>query len=146
MSDWDKYFMSIAEQVSTRSKCLRRKVGAILVRDRRILVTGYNGPPSGMFHCDKVGCIRKQLDIKSGARLDMCRAIHAEQNCIVQAATQGINVSQSTLYCTAFPCFTCAKLLVQAKIERVCFLNDYEDKMSRDLLVEANVPFMRILT
>jgi len=97
---WDRYFMEIARMVATRSTCLRRSVGAIAVNERRILATGYNGTPKGLRHCDEVGCLRQQYDIPSGQRHELCRGLHAEQNCIIQAAVHGVQLEGSTIYCT----------------------------------------------
>ena len=109
--------MDIAQLVSERSTCLRRKVGAVLVRERRILCTGYNGAARGLPHCDEAGCLREKLHIPSGERIEICRGIHAEQNALVQAAAFGINVSGATLYCTHEPCITCAKMLINAGVK-----------------------------
>lgn len=124
-TSWDEYFISIAQLVATRSTCLRRQVGCVLVRDRRILATGYNGVPSGHPHCLDIGCLRAQQSIPSGERLDICRAIHAEQNAILQAATFGIAIQGATLYCTTYPCHQCRKLLINAGIRRVCYAEYY---------------------
>ena len=107
--EWDDYFLEITQVVAKRSTCLRRQVGAILVKDKHILATGYNGAPQGLAHCEKVGCLRKAMNIPSGERHELCRALHAEQNAIIQAAVQGISIKDSTLYCTASPCSLCAK-------------------------------------
>lgn len=119
--DWDDYFMEIAYVVAKRSTCLRRQIGALLVKDRHILATGYNGAPRGLAHCGEVGCLREQLGVPSGERHELCRGLHAEQNTIIQAAVQGICVAGSTLYCTASPCSLCAKMLINAGVERVVF-------------------------
>jgi len=111
---WDRYFLDIARLVSERSTCLRRKVGAVLVRDKRILSTGYNGAAKGLAHCDEVGCLREKRGIPPAECIEICRGIHAEQNALVQAAAFGINVSGATLYCTHEPCITCAKMLMNA--------------------------------
>ena len=116
---WDHYFMKIAEEVGKRSPCLRRSVGAVFVRDRRILTTGYNGPPKGLPHCGEVGCLRKT--VPSGEKLDTCRAIHAEMNGIIQAALHGVAISGATVYCTTAPCFLCAKMLVNVGVARIVF-------------------------
>src|SRR5512139_1111501 len=104
---WDEYFMAIARLVSERSTCLRRKVGAVVVREKRMLCTGYNGAPHGLAHCDVAGCLRTEMRIPAGERIEVCRGIHAEQNALVQAATFGVGVSGATLYCTHEPCITC---------------------------------------
>jgi dCMP deaminase len=141
---WDEYFIAIARLVSERSTCLRRKVGAILVREKRILCTGYNGAPHGLLHCDKVGCLRDELRIPAGERIEICRGIHAEQNTLVQAAAFGINVSGATLYCTHAPCITCAKMLINAGIREFVIANDYPDDFARAFLVEAGIVVRRI--
>jgi dCMP deaminase len=136
---WDEYFVGIARQVATRSTCLRRSVGAVIVRDRRILTTGYNGPPKGVEHCDVNGCLREQMGIPSGQRLDICRALHAEQNAIIQAALHGVSTQGSAIYVTLQPCFTCAKMIINAGIERVVCAEGYPDEMAREILTEAHV-------
>ncbi len=136
---WDEYFMRIAQQVSTRSTCLRRHVGAIIVRDRQILATGYNGAPTGLAHCDEVGCLREQLGIPSGERQEICRGLHAEQNAIIQAALHGVSVQGGTIYCTHQPCITCAKMIINAGIRRVVCDNHYPDALARDMLSEADI-------
>ncbi|MEA1913488.1 MAG: cytidine/deoxycytidylate deaminase family protein [candidate division WOR-3 bacterium] len=137
---WDEYFMKITELVATRATCLRRKVGAILVRNKRILTTGYNGPPSGIRHCEeRGGCIRDELKIPSGERMELSRAIHAEQNAIIQAAKMGISIQDSTLYVTTHPCFTCAKMLINAGVKKIIYKEGYPDTFAKDILKEANV-------
>ena len=142
--DWNKYFMTMAFLVATRSTCLRRKVGAILVRDRRILATGYNGPPSGFPHCEITGCLRSKLNIASGERQEICWGIHAEQNAIIQAATFGVSTNDATLYCTTKPCITCAKILANAGIEKIYTAQDYPDNFTDKLLSEVNIPLIFI--
>jgi len=136
---WDEYFMGIVRQVATRSTCLRRHVGAIIVRDRRILATGYNGAPRGLAHCDVVGCLRERLGIPSGQRQEICRGLHAEQNAIIQGALHGVSVAGGTMYVTHQPCITCAKMIINSGIERVICANTYPDEMARDMLEEAGV-------
>ncbi len=136
---WDEYFMGIARLVSTRSTCLRRQVGAVIVRDRRILTTGYNGPPRGIVHCDVVGCLREQMGVPSGQRLDICRALHAEQNAIIQAALHGVSTEGAMIYVTHQPCFTCAKMIINAGIVRVVYGEGYPDELARQVLEEARV-------
>ena len=128
--EWDDYFLEITQVVAKRSTCLRRQVGAILVKDKHILATGYNGAPQGLAHCEKVGCLRKAMNIPSGERHELCRALHAEQNAIIQAAVQGISIKDSTLYCTASPCSLCAKMLINAGVERVVYRGVYPDEMA----------------
>jgi dCMP deaminase len=136
---WDQYFMAIADMVRTRSTCLRRQVGAIVVKDKRILSTGYNGAPKGMKHCSEVGCIREAADVPPGQRHELCRGIHAEQNAIVQAAAFGVSIRGSTLYCTHFPCVLCTKMLINAGIEKLVAEQSYPDDLSRAMLEEAGI-------
>ncbi len=136
---WDEYFVEIAQQVATRSTCLRRHVGAVVVRDKRILSTGYNGPPSGLAHCTEVGCLREQLGIPSGQRQEICRGLHAEQNAIIQAALHGVSTQGATVYVTHQPCVTCAKMIINAGILRAVCLNGYPDELSRQMLSEAQI-------
>jgi dCMP deaminase len=137
--NWDEYFMGIAELVSKRSTCLRRGVGAVLVREKRILATGYNGAPSGMRHCLDMGCLREQLHVPSGERHELCRGLHAEQNAIIQAALHGVSVNGSTLYCTNNPCIICSKMIINAGIVHVFVRERYPDDLAEDMLKEANI-------
>jgi len=141
---WPQYFMAITRLVASRSTCIRRKVGAILVKDKRILCTGYNGAPSGLRHCEEVGCIRANSSIASGERHELCRGLHAEQNVIVQAAYYGISIVNSDLYCTNKPCSICAKLIINAGIKRIFFEEDYNDPLSDLLLQEAGVELIKL--
>lgn len=141
---WDRYFMDIARMVATRSTCLRRSVGAIAVNDRRILATGYNGTPKGLRHCEEVGCIRQQLNIPSGQRHELCRGLHAEQNCIIQAAVHGVQLDGSTIYCTFQPCVVCAKMLINAGITEIVYEGGYPDDMSVSMLAEAGIRLRRL--
>ncbi len=136
---WDEYFMEIARQVATRSTCLRRSVGAVIVRDKRILSTGYNGAPRGLEHCDVVGCLREKLGIPSGQRQEICRGLHAEQNAIIQAALHGVSIEGGTIYVTHQPCITCAKMIINSGIVRVVCANTYPDELARQMLDEAEV-------
>lgn len=136
---WTEYFMKIAGVVAERSTCLRRKVGAILVREKRILTTGYNGAPRGMKHCSETGCLRAEMNIPSGRRHEICRGLHAEQNAIIQAAVHGINIDQSTIYITCQPCSLCAKMLINAGIKEIIFEGDYPDALALKMLREAGV-------
>jgi dCMP deaminase len=137
--NWDEYFMGIAELISKRSTCLRRGVGAVLVRDRRILATGYNGAPSGMRHCLDIGCLREQMNIPSGERHELCRGLHAEQNAIIQAALHGVSVNGSTLYCTNHPCIICSKMMINAGIVHVIVHENYRDDLAEEMLKEAGI-------
>ena len=137
---WDSYFMQIADAVATRSTCLRRHIGAVLVADKRILATGYNGVPAGIAHCTKVGCLREQLGIPSGERHELCRGLHAEQNTLIQAARHGgIATDGATVYCTAHPCVQCTKMLINAGVKRIVYRDSYPDELSSALLDEAGV-------
>lgn len=141
--DWDEYFMDIVELVAKRSTCLRRSVGAALVRDKRILATGYNGAPSGLKHCLDVGCLRDKLQIPSGERHELCRGLHAEQNAIIQAALHGVSVKGATLYCTNQPCIICAKMVINAGISLIVVKDGYADKLAAEMLDEAGIRVVR---
>jgi dCMP deaminase len=142
---WDEYFMAISQVVASRSVCLRHKIGAVIVNDdRQILSTGYNGPPRGMKHCaERGGCIRQQAAIASGTRQEYCFGLHAEQNAIVQAAREGIRLVGSTLYCTYKPCSLCARMMVNAGIEEVFFMDDYPDDLTLTILAEGGVEYIK---
>ncbi|MFA7384347.1 MAG: cytidine/deoxycytidylate deaminase family protein [Desulfurivibrionaceae bacterium] len=141
---WDEYFMGITEMVAQRSTCLRRKVGAILVRDKRIIATGYNGAPAKVSHCLDIGCLREQQGIPSGERHELCRGLHAEQNAIIQAALHGFSIEGATLYCTNMPCTICSKMLINARIEKIYYKEGYADTLSSLLLAEAQVPVLQL--
>lgn len=136
---WDEYFMTLAEQVATRTTCLRRAVGALIVKDKRILCTGYNGVPTGIRHPAEVGCLREKLGIPSGQRHEICRGLHAEQNAIIQAARYGINISGAMIYITTQPCVVCAKMLINAGITEIVYQNPYPDELAMELLQEAGI-------
>ena len=138
---WEEYFMDIAKLVAKRSTCLRRQVGSVIVKDKNILATGYNGTPSGITHCSETGCLREQLKIPSGERHELCRGLHAEQNVIVQAAKHGINIDGSTLYCTNSPCIICSKMIINAGIKEIVYLDGYPDILSKDILGESGIDF-----
>ena len=140
---WDEYFLGIADLVSKRSTCLRRSVGAVLVKDKRILATGYNGAPSGIRHCAETGCIREKLKIPSGQRHELCRGLHGEQNAFLQAALHGTSLKGASLYSTTQPCIICAKMVINAGIKEIIINGDYPDKMSKGLLREAKVKIRR---
>ena len=140
---WDEYFMGIASEVAGRSTCLRRQVGSVIVKDKRILTTGYNGAPRGLAHCLEVGCLRDELGVPSGERQELCRGLHAEQNAIIQAALHGVSIEGGQLYCTTQPCVLCAKMIINAGIGRVVFAGDYPDGLGRSLLKEAGVELVR---
>ena len=136
---WEEYFMGITQLVAQRSTCLRRQVGAILVRDKRIITTGYNGAPSRINHCLDVGCLREQMGIPSGERHELCRGLHAEQNAIIQAAIHGANIKGTTLYCTNMPCSICTKMLINVQIVDIYYKEGYSDSLAADLLAEAGI-------
>lgn len=131
--------MDIARLVARRSTCLRRQVGAVMVKEKNILATGYNGTPSGITHCAETGCLREQLKVPSGERHELCRGLHAEQNAIIQAARHGVNISGATLFCTNSPCIICTKMLINAGIQRVVYLDGYPDTLSIGMLHEAGI-------
>jgi dCMP deaminase len=135
--------MSIAKIVSTRSTCLRRKVGAVLVKDKRIISTGYNGPPSGLKHPEEVGCLRERLGVPSGERHELCRGLHAEQNAIIQAALHGVSTKGSVLYCTHCPCSLCVKMLINAGIVKVIYREGYPDWLAKEIAKEAGLPLVQ---
>jgi len=143
---WDEYFMKMAHLAAERSTCLRRKVGAVLVKDKQILATGYNGAPMGAKHCDETGCLRQKLNIPSGQRHEICRGLHAEQNVILQAARHGVSLRDSIIYVTNTPCSICAKMIINAGIREVICSGDYPDKFSKDFLKAAHVKLRCVLS
>ncbi len=140
---YDEYFMNMAHVVASRSTCLRRKVGAILVKDKHILSTGYNGAPKGLKHCEDVGCLRQQLHVKSGERHELCRGLHAEQNAVIQAAVFGVSIKGSTLYCTNTPCVVCVKMLINAGVEKIIYAGEYPDDLAKKMLQESFLKIKR---
>lgn len=134
---WDEYFMKLANEVATRTTCMRRAVGAVIVKDNRILSTGYNGVPSGLAHCREVGCLRQELGIPSGQRNEICRGLHAEQNAIIQAARFGPIIEGAKIYVNTQPCVVCAKMLINAGIEEIIYQNPYPDELSMSMLEES---------
>ncbi len=140
---WDQYFIEITHLVATRSTCMRRHVGALLVKNRNILATGYNGTPSGIRHCEETGCLRERLKVPSGERHELCRGLHAEQNAIIQAARHGINIDGSTLYCTTMPCIICTKMLINAGISRIVFEDGYSDELAQEMVAESGIECCR---
>ena len=141
---WDAYFMEIAGIVAKRSTCVRRNVGALIVRDRRILSTGYNGAPSGLAHCGDLGCIRETRNVASGERHELCRGLHAEQNAIIQAAYHGVSIKGATLYSTHLPCAICVKMIINAGILEVLYLEGYPDDLAATLISESGIIIRRV--
>jgi len=142
--DWQEYFMEMAGLAASRATCLRRSVGAVLVKDRQILATGYNGAPKGIEHCAETGCLRQKLDVPSGERHEICRGVHAEQNLIAQAGYHGVETRGSTVYCTDQPCVICSKLLINAGISRIYYLQSYEDPFGEELLERSGVELTQL--
>ena len=137
---WDEYFMQMAELTAKRSTCLRRHVGAVIVKDRHVIATGYNGAPTGIKHCDeRGGCLREKLHVPSGQRHELCMALHAEQNAIIQAASMGHSIAGGTIYVTHQPCIICAKMIINAGIREIIVREGYPDEMARDVLAEAGI-------
>jgi len=141
---WSEYFKEITQLAARRSTCVRRQVGAVVVKEKRMLATGYNGPPSGVAHCSEVGCLRSRLGVPSGERHELCRGLHAEQNAIIQAAIHGVSISGADIYCTNFPCAICAKMLINARIGKIWYVEGYGDELSREMLGEAGVEVEQI--
>ena len=140
---WEEYFLEITKLVAKRSTCVRRQVGAVIVKDKRILATGYNGAPTNLRHCLDIGCLREQLGIPSGQRIEICRGLHAEQNAIIQAGLHGVSIKGAEIYSTHQPCITCAKMIVNAGIVRVTYQGEYPDPMALEILVEGEVKLVR---
>lgn len=136
---WDEYFLNIAKLVATRSTCLRRKVGAVVVKNKQILATGYNGAPTGITHCDEVGCLRDKLAVPSGQRHELCRALHAEQNAFLQAARHGVSLDGGTLYVTVQPCSICAKMIINVGIKKIVIEGNYPDDFALQFLREGGI-------
>lgn len=146
MDKWDVRFMQMARLVASWSSCYQenRQVGAVIVKDKRILTTGYNGAPSGLVSCkDKGECLRKKLNIASGTRQEICYAVHAEQNAIVQAAKMGISVNGATIYVTHQPCSICTKIIINSGIKKVIYREGYPDEFSMQLFAEAGVEIIK---
>ena len=136
---WDEYFMEMAELARQRSTCLRRHVGAVIVKDNRVIATGYNGVPKGIRHCEETGCLRQQLNVPSGKMHELCRGLHAEQNAIIQAACMGSSIEGGTLYCTTQPCVICTKMIINAGIKRVVIKESYPDELAQQMAKEAGL-------
>lgn len=137
--------MNITNLVAERSTCLRRAVGAIIVKDKRILSTGYNGAPTGLRHCLEVGCLREKLGVESGKMHELCRGIHAEQNAIIQAAYHGVSVKGGSLFCTNQPCSICARMIINAGINKIYYQSGYADPLAKELLEEAEIEMKQII-
>ncbi len=142
--DWDSYFMEIAKIVSKRSTCKRRRVGALIVKDKRILSTGYNGAPMGLAHCIESGCLREKLNVAAGERHELCRGLHAEQNAIVQAAYHGASINGAQLYTTHLPCSICIKMIINAGITTVFYLEGYPDDLAAELVGESKIAVRKV--
>jgi dCMP deaminase len=142
--DWNSYFMEIAQIVSKRSTCIRRNVGALIVKNKQILATGYNGAPIGLKHCMEVGCLREQMKIAPGERHELCRGLHAEQNAIIQAAYHGVTINGAHLYCTHLPCSICIKMLINSGIEKVFYLDGYPDGLSLKMIDESSIHIEKV--
>lgn len=142
---WDEYFMGMAKLTAQRSTCLRRKVGAVIVKDKHIIATGYNGAPRGLSHCAELGgCLREQLKVPSGQRHELCRALHAEQNAIIQAATLGQSIEGANIYITHQPCSICSKMIINAGISRIVVNEGYPDELATNLLEEAGIKVVKL--
>ena len=141
--DWNQYFMEMAELAATRASCLRRKVGAVLVKNKKVLATGYNGAPKDITHCEVTGCLREEMEVPSGERHEICRGVHAEQNLVAQAAFHGVKTEDSTVYCTHQPCIICTKILINAGIKKIYFKNAYSDQFAEKLLEESRIELQK---
>ncbi|MFH1541765.1 MAG: cytidine/deoxycytidylate deaminase family protein [bacterium] len=143
--DWDEYFMKIAQDVSERAICVKRQVGAIIVKDNRILSSGYNGAPKGLHHCDENSCLRKKMNVPSGERHELCRGIHAEQNAIIQAAVYGVSIAGGTMYCNYQPCAICVKMIINAGIIRLVYGGGYPDELAKEMLKESKLIIVKYI-
>ena len=140
----DVYFLEIADLVSSRSTCIRNQVGAVIVKESQILSTGYNGAPKGLPHCADVGCLRNELGVKPGERHELCRGLHAEQNAIIQAAYHGVSVRGGKIFCTTRPCSICTKMIINAGIEEIIYIEEYEDKLAAELVEQSGMTLRRV--
>jgi dCMP deaminase len=143
--DWDTYFIEITNVVKKRSTCLRRQVGAVIVKNNNLLASGYNGVPTKITHCEKVGCLRDKLNVPSGKNHELCRGLHAEQNAIIQAAKHGINIDGSTIYTNIKPCSICTKMIINAGIKRIVYLHDYNDPLADEILKETKIRLVKLV-
>ena len=141
---WDEYFMEVAEVVRKRSTCMRRQVGAVIVKDNRILSTGYNGAPKGLRHCEEVGCTRANYNVPSGERHELCRGLHAEQNAIIQAAVFGTAIEGATIYTTLSPCVLCTKMIINSGIKRIVLREQYNDSLAIEMLEESGITVVKM--
>jgi dCMP deaminase len=141
---WEEYFMDITHLVAKRATCLRRQVGALLVKDKKILATGYNGAPSRLEHCMDIGCLRQKQGIPSGERHELCRGLHAEQNAIIQAAYHGVEIRGATLYCTNHPCIICSKMIINAGIQKIVYQEGYSDALAKEMLKESGIEVAKL--
>ena len=140
----DVYFAEIADLVSSRSTCLRNQVGAVIVKESQILSTGYNGAPKNLPHCSEVGCLRDELGVKPGERHELCRGLHAEQNAIIQAAYHGTSVRDAVIYCTTRPCSICTKMIINAGIQEIIYIEEYADDLAAELLKESTLSIRQV--
>ncbi|HEY3276528.1 MAG TPA: cytidine/deoxycytidylate deaminase family protein [Syntrophorhabdaceae bacterium] len=141
---WDSYFMEIAQIISKRSTCKRRNVGALIVKDKRILSTGYNGAPMGLRHCTESGCLRERLNVAAGERHELCRGLHAEQNAIIQAAYHGASIKDAQLYTTHLPCSICTKMVINAGITTIFYIDGYPDELAADMVKESGILVQKV--
>ena len=141
---WIEYFMQITRDVSERAICVKRKVGAIIVKDNHILSTGYNGAPKGFSHCTENTCIRKQMEVPSGQRHELCRGLHAEQNAIIQAAVHGVKIDGGTMYCNFQPCVICVKMMINAGIKKLVYSGGYPDELAAEMLKESKIEVVTV--
>ena len=141
---WTEYYIRICHLVAERSTCIRRRVGAIAVKDKRVLATGYNGAPTGLPHCLEVGCLREQLGVPSGQRHEICRGLHAEQNVIIQAAVHGVSIKDAEIYCTTQPCLICTKMLINCGVTAIYYTEGYPDDLAESMLKEAGIRYERL--
>ena len=142
--EWDAYFMAFAKLACTRATCIRRQVGAVIVKNRMVLATGYNGAPRGLRHASEVGCLRDKLGVPSGERHELCRGLHAEQNAIIQAARHGVCIDGAEMYCTTHPCVICVKMIINAGLTCVYYLEGYADEISAQIIAEAHFPVIQV--
>ena len=141
---WDEYFIEMSRVVGSRSTCDRAHIGAVIVKDKRILASGYNGAPSGLKHCVEVSCLREKMNIASGERHELCRGLHAEQNAIIQAAYHGVSINGADLYCTHLPCSICIKMLINSGIQEIYYEEGYPDDLSLEMIEESKIKLTKL--